>query len=141
MIDRSKLFGSELLVAVLANFPEEKFQMHDTSDFIRALHRVKSENVADEFFANYVFDEDGRYPDSRVLSEALDTLQHTTMLRRENPYLINYSVSGALKRYFSERVRPKIQDEQKIKMLAVRVYELVRTSYTPTAPQYAGETR
>jgi hypothetical protein len=131
MIDRTKLSGSELLVALLAYFPQSDFKMHDTSDLIRALHTVKAEDGAEEFFANYAFEEEGRYPDSRVLSEALESLQHTTLLRRENPYLVNYSVSPALKRYFDERVKVKVSNEQKLKELSEKVFNLVKESYSP----------
>ncbi len=110
MIVRSKFLGSELLVAVLAHFPVSRFRMTDTEDLVRALHTVKvrANHQYDDYFTNYPIDDAGRLPESRALSEGLSSLQHTTLLSCEPPYLVNFSISDSLRRYFVEHVSKKV---------------------------------
>ena len=131
--DYDALYGSELLVAAFAQLgPEPRFRISDTSDIVTALYRIKNSGDWGNLFANYAFDTDGIEPRSGALADAIDALQQARILGRQNPDLVDYTVSRGVQINYDQFVKQKVgQSEGLVKELAQRLKAEVNIQDTP----------
>jgi hypothetical protein len=131
--DYNALYGSELLVAAFAQLGQQpRFQVNDTSEIVTALYRIKTSDNWGKLFTNYPFDTDGIEPRSIAVTEAIDALQQARLLGRQNPDLIDYTVSPGVQISYNRFVRPKVgEDEPLVKKLAKRLQAELKIQDAP----------
>ena len=104
-----ELFGDELIVAVFAQVPPgSTFKLEDESELITAFYSASRNAEYSPLFANYPFDTDGIAPYCRALADGFSSLQQSRMLSRQNPDLVEYTVSDEFKIRYDMFILPKI---------------------------------
>ena len=118
--DELTLYGDQLLVSVLAQFEGYSFKIRNESEIIKAFYDADRTGNFKQLFKNYTFDVDGVEIKSSVLEEAIDSLQQTRLLGRDNPDLKEYRIRFAVRIRYDKFIKDNINrdTENKIKELS-----------------------
>jgi hypothetical protein len=132
--DHKALYGDELLVAAFAQLGDgATFKVVDTSDIVRAFYEIKSQGNWSNLFINYPFDTDGIEPRSIEMTEGIEALQQTRLLGRQNPDLVKYTVSPAVRVSYERFIKPKLRGKEPlVRRLAERLRTQLHVSIEPS---------
>jgi hypothetical protein len=114
MVNQTALYGDELLVAALSQAkPRSTFKVKSEARIVQALYKISRNPELTPLFKNYTFDTDGLIPRSMEVSEGIQSLQQSRLLKRQNPDLVEYTISSAIKDRFDRFVKQKVVGSEK----------------------------
>ena len=111
----TQLYGDELLVAALSRAkPDSTFKVQSEARIVQALHKLSKVPKLRPLFKNYAFDTDGLTPRSTEVSEGIESLHQSRLLKRQNPDLIEYTVSSDIADRYERFVKRKLIGKEKL---------------------------
>ena len=125
-----ELVADELLIAVFTHFEKSKnLPFKDEGNIMTAFYKASKDPKYKVLFENYYFDEDGITPYSREISDGLDLLHQSSLLRKLNPSFCKYQLSEGVDYTFHKYIEPLLNKEQKelIKELAEEINQTLIT--------------
>ena len=105
------LYGDQLLVSVFAQYQGCTFKIRNESEIINAFYEADRTGKYENLFRNYTFDDDGVEVKSSVIEEAIDSLQQTRLLGRDNPDLKIYKIKDSVRIRYEKFIKDNLDKE------------------------------